>query len=284
MSREAFNQLWATDPSNPGNDASFSVPRDSIWSTGWEGGADKDAPKAGEQNWWQNRADFALQDLERYGAMTWDADAIYSAGAPVRGSDGNYYESLANTNSGNNPVSTTGFWRPLGASLYGIVPVGAAIMVMHSGIPDIGWLKCNGAVLTRASYQRLFDKIQTTYNSGGESTAQFRLPDFRGVFPRGFDDSRNIDAGRVFGSQQKGTISVFGSGPTPDGIGVYTTSQGDAGQIETGMDSADLSIYPAVKYSNPGSTTTPIGAISKSEMTYGIMRPTNIAANFWIKY
>lgn len=66
-----------------------------------------------------------------------------------------------------------------------------------------GWLKCNGAEVSRTTYATLFAAIGTTFGAGnGVST--FRLPDFRGEFRRGWDDGRGIDAGRVFGSAQAG--------------------------------------------------------------------------------
>ena len=42
-------------------------------------------------------------------------------------------------------------------------------------VPD-GWLECNGQVVEQADYPELFEKIGTTYNTGGETGTQFRLP------------------------------------------------------------------------------------------------------------
>lgn len=263
MAREPFNDVWANAPSNPGNDASFIEPRAVIFDTGWEGGADKDAPKAGEQNWWQNRADSAMQDIERYGVMTWDADAIYAAGAPVRATDSNYYESLANSNTGNNPTSTSGSWRLLGSSLYSVVPVGSGVLVYHNGVPDTGWLKCNGSVLLRASYPRLFAAIGTIHNTGGEATTQFRLPDMRGEFPRGWDDGRGVDTSRVLGSAQTGDVQAHTHlAPTTVSAATGTFEVPGVG-------------YNAYDYINAAPTSSTGGTET---------RPRNKAVNFWIKY
>lgn len=64
-----------------------------------------------------------------------------------------------------------------------------------------GWLKCNGAAVSRAVYSRLFTAIGTAFGAGDGSTT-FNLPDLRGEFVRGWDDGRGIDAGRAFGSAQ----------------------------------------------------------------------------------
>lgn len=64
-----------------------------------------------------------------------------------------------------------------------------------------GFLKANGAAVSRTTYARLFARIGTTFGAGNGSTT-FNLPDLRGEFIRGWDDGRGIDSGRVFGSTQ----------------------------------------------------------------------------------
>lgn len=64
-----------------------------------------------------------------------------------------------------------------------------------------GWLKANGAAISRTTYAALFTAIGTTYGAGDGSTT-FNIPDLRGEFPRGWDDGRGVDSGRAFGSAQ----------------------------------------------------------------------------------
>ena len=64
-----------------------------------------------------------------------------------------------------------------------------------------GWLKANGAAVSRTTYADLFAAIGTTFGSGDGSTT-FNLPDLRGEFPRGLDDGRGVDSGRSMGSSQ----------------------------------------------------------------------------------
>ena len=66
--------------------------------------------------------------------------------------------------------------------------------------PD-GWLKANGAAVSRTTYADLFAAIGTAFGAGDGSTT-FNLPDMRGEFPRGWDDGRGVDDGRGFGSVQ----------------------------------------------------------------------------------
>ena len=70
-----------------------------------------------------------------------------------------------------------------------------------------GWLKANGAEVSRTTYAPLFAAIGTRYGAGN-GTSTFNLPDLRGEFVRGWDDSRGVDAGRALGSSQRGTIAM----------------------------------------------------------------------------
>lgn len=49
----------------------------------------------------------------------------------------------------------------------------------HGTIPD-GWLLCNGQTVLKSQYPALYAELQDSYNTGGETSAQFRLPDLRG--------------------------------------------------------------------------------------------------------
>ena len=83
-------------------------------------------------------------------------------------------------------------------------PSGQIAFFAGSSAPA-GWLKANGAAVSRALYAALFAAIGTTYGAGDGSTT-FNLPDLRGEFMRGWDDGRGIDRGRAFGSAQGDAI------------------------------------------------------------------------------
>lgn len=71
--------------------------------------------------------------------------------------------------------------------------------------PPSGWLKANGAAVSRTTYAALFAAIRTTFGAGDGRTT-FNLPDLRGEFLRGLDDGRNIDRGRRLGTAQGDAI------------------------------------------------------------------------------
>ena len=82
----------------------------------------------------------------------------------------------------------------------GGVPAGSVIYHAANTAPT-GFLKANGAAVSRTTYSDLFTAIGTTFGSG-DGSSTFNVPDLRGEFPRGWDDSRGVDSGRSFGSAQ----------------------------------------------------------------------------------
>ncbi len=84
-----------------------------------------------------------------------------------------------------------------------------------------GWLKANGAAVSRATFAALFAKIGTTFGVG-DGVATFNLPDLRGDFPRFWDDGRGVDVGRVFGSHQDGAIQSHNHTGSSGATGAHT--------------------------------------------------------------
>ena len=84
-------------------------------------------------------------------------------------------------------------------------PAGA-IMYFAQATPPFGWLKANGAAVSRTVYANLFAAIGTTYGAGDGRTT-FNLPDLRGEFIRTWDDGRGIDSGRSHASPQQGNVA-----------------------------------------------------------------------------
>ncbi len=64
-----------------------------------------------------------------------------------------------------------------------------------------GFVKANGAAVSRTTYAALFLAIGTTYGAGDGSTT-FNVPDLRGEFLRSLDDGRGVDSGRGIGTAQ----------------------------------------------------------------------------------
>ncbi len=101
--------------------------------------------------------------------------------------------------------------------LSGMIPSGAVLYFAGRNAPT-GWLKANGAAVSRSTYAALFAAIGTTYGTGdGRST--FNLPDMRGEFVRGWDDGRGVDNGRALGSAQADEFKAHTHGGVPQRAG-----------------------------------------------------------------
>ncbi|MCP3789458.1 phage tail protein [Pseudomonas sp. N2-11] len=64
--------------------------------------------------------------------------------------------------------------------------------------PPPGWIRANGASLSRAKYPRLYSRLGTRH--GSDSPLTFNVPEVRAEYIRALDDGRGVDPGRVLGS------------------------------------------------------------------------------------
>lgn len=147
-----------------------------------------------------------------------------------------------------------------------------------------GWLKANGAAVSRTTYAALFAAIGTTFGAGdGRST--FNLPDLRGEFVRGLDDGRNVDAGRRLGTAQGDAIRNI--------TGAFDTSKGSWAQqfVDFAETSGAFDLIRGNKQwtgdPNNGGNNLPTGFkfdASRVVPTANENRPRNIALLACIKY
>lgn len=167
-----------------------------------------------------------------------------------------------------------------GSQLTGIdvLPVGATIFVSATTAPA-GTVKVNGALLSRASFPRLWTFAQASANlvseatwasasngafSTGDLATTFRIPDARGEFIRAFDSGRGVDARGINSWQADSLKDHTHPFTTPPVISGVTAIVGGGGS------------FPATAFSgNTGSPST--GAAAET-------RPRNIAMLACIKY
>lgn len=105
---------------------------------------------------------------------------------------------VAPSTSGNVLTSTGTAWAS--SAPFSVVLTGCVATFAGNTAPT-GWLKANGAAVSRSTYAALFAYIGTTYGVG-DGTTTFNVPDMRGYFARGWVDDGTIDSGRAFGSTQ----------------------------------------------------------------------------------
>lgn len=71
-----------------------------------------------------------------------------------------------------------------------LIPAGAVFHFAMATCPS-GYLVCDGSIISRSEYSRLFNAIGTTYGEG-DGTTTFQLPDLQDIFIRGKSESREI--------------------------------------------------------------------------------------------
>lgn len=153
------------------------------------------------------------------------------------------------------------------------LPAGAIVYFAMNKAPP-GFLKANSAAVSRTVYSDLFAAIGTTYGAG-DGVSTFNVPEGRAEFPRGLDDGRGIDTGRVIGSWQSESIKAH-----QHLTGIDHESEGGAGspfgkREMTGNKRTE--VLDALGYTSTSSTLTESFGGTET-------RPRNVAWLCCIKY
>jgi microcystin-dependent protein len=167
---------------------------------------------------------FADADSSNFVALQAPATVAANLTLTLPAADGSSGQALTTDGSG-----------ALSFATIGGVPIGAVFHFAASTAPT-GFLKANGAAVSRTTYAALFAITGTTYGVGDGSTT-FNLPDLRGEFIRGWADDRAVDTGRAFGSAQTDGIRAS----TVAGIArTYYSGQSATGEFSWAGGSGEL--------------------------------------------
>ncbi|MHC8348708.1 phage tail-collar fiber domain-containing protein [Pseudomonas sp. RT4P38] len=110
------------------------------------------------------------------------------------------------------------------------LPVGTNASFSVNKIPP-GFLERDGSVKSIAAYPDLAEHLGGAFNRGDEGAGNFRLPETRGEYERGWDHGRGVDAGRAVGSWQKAT-------------GVYPLVGSDGNVLTVNLTDTDGALNP----------------------------------------
>ncbi|MCO7845274.1 phage tail protein [Escherichia coli] len=176
-------------------------------------------------------------------------------------------------------TSTQGVLDYLGLGEGSALPVGVPVP-WPSATPPTGWLKCNGAAFSSEKYPNLAKVYPTN-----------KLPDLRGEFIRGWDDSRGIDTGR---SLLSGQTATFIRTALQDYYGVDLTTNVKVGIAYATADSVITVGNPANPKAGDNSDYVPASSdnsITGTQRTaednftgaWISMRPRNVAFNYIVR-
>jgi microcystin-dependent protein len=167
-------------------------------------------------NFLLERIDTATQYYLQRGAAEWASTTLYAPGSVV--SNGAFVFRALRSNQGVQPSTDPTTWSQLADAQTATVLAPPGLFGLFStGTVPAGWLKCNGASLSRTTYAALFGAIGTTFGSASSST--FNVPDVRGEFPRFWDDGRGVDAGRGVGTFQAAMLGAHAHGGSAVWVG-----------------------------------------------------------------
>ncbi|MCW7551061.1 tail fiber protein, partial [Photorhabdus sp. APURE] len=139
------------------------------------------------------------------------------------------------------------------------IPVGSPIPWPLPNTPA-GYLACNGQSFNKS----LYPQLATSYPSG-------RLPDLRGEFIRGWDDSRGVDPGRVCGTWQEGAYLVQETNNPLDNVVNFSLNNRAALNWDI-PHSSNVQVRARSVFDNTSTWTTEAKFI-------GVTRPRNVAFN-----
>ena len=171
------------------------------------------------------------------------------------------------------------------------LPVGATVAFPLDKVAP-GFLELDGSVKSIAVYPDLAAFLGTAFNKGDEGAGNFRLPESRGEFLRGWDHGRGVDAGRAIGSWQNAT-AVAVDAVASNGLAKQLTTTGyklgDYANMRgsVGGDLLTEGPYPNVGIvvqdnDQPGVGFTIGSSVFSSQALLGA-RPRNIAVVWCIK-
>ena len=194
--------------------------------------------------------------------------------------DGNANDVLQSDGSGNLSF----------AALPQAVPTGSVHIMATTTAPS-GYLKCNGAAVSRTTYADLFAIIGTTHGEG-DGSSTFNVPDLRGEFVRGWDDSRGVDSGRSFASSQSSanlqhnhtaTATSTSSVTDPGHFHNVAYSNSDSGDGVIEESGVGFSGFEPTETATTGITVSTSTSVSVANAGGSEARPRNIAMMYVIK-
>ena len=140
----------------------------------------------------------------RIATVTWDGSSTLSGLVQLAGYDKHgHMHTLAGdplpagSVSSSQIVDSTIVLEDLASSLQNLlVPVGSVFPYAGASAPP-QYLLCDGSPYSSTTYSALYSAISTAYNTGGEDSGFFRVPDLRGRVPAGKDNMGGTAANRL---------------------------------------------------------------------------------------
>ena len=159
-----------------------------------------------------------------------------------------------------------------------VTPVGSINSYGGSTAPA-GWLLCDGTNYSRTDYADLFAIIGTTY--GNNSANDFKVPDLRGIFPRGAGTSAKLT--NANGTAFSGTLGKYQNDSFQGHL--HSPYTGYTGFYQSQTSGGAANPATGTTYSSVPATGSPTSdSVNGVPRTGAETNPANVGVNFIIKY
>ena len=211
---------------------------DNIWASGGSvvdpgtakvnSGWAAEIPALETQNFWQNRVDKLLQDIEIHGIMQYSSVTVYGIGSWVTASDNEIYKSITSSNSGNDPVSSPVNWTPF-----------STIVAVQNATESVkGIVELSSLAETQV---------------GTDATRAVSPKNLKDALPQLIPDASTATKGKVElasnAETQTGADAV--RAVTPAGLFSVTATETRAGLVERATDAEALAGSDTIRYISP---------------------------------
>jgi microcystin-dependent protein len=167
-----------------------------------------------------------------------------------------------------------------------------SVMAFATDATPVGFLPCEGQAISRTTYADLFLVVGTRYGNG-DGSSTFNVPDLRGRFVRGWDNSAGNDP-------DAGSRFAIAGGASGDAVGSYqndatavnglaTASDGSHSHDYYSSDNFSAGIYPNRATNDLHASTAQHSTSTEGSHTHSLTgdaetRPINVNVAFYIRY
>lgn len=187
-----------------------------------------------------------------------------------------YGTNVSSTNGSFNNLSVTQF------GLFSLIPPGTIQMTVINGIlPPTGWLYCRGQAVDRVVYETLYNAIGKTFGPGNGITT-FNIPDFRGMFLRGYGVNGYTDPNsgiQIYSGDNIGVIQRDSLQNHEHNVVMQTVNSGITNYQGGGTGNAANDSWTSQLTQGINPLASPYYARQSAET-----RPANYSVNYLIKF
>lgn len=202
----AFGQFGSKEAGSPQTSQDPAVLQQlTAWAQGWQNAvvSGNKAAYLEDMNGWCFVHSYMMAYVLQQGIPEWDSGTTYYLNSVVQANNGQWFNSLQDTNIGNAPPvgASNAFWSWVNAPV--VIPpnaVATGTIIDHAGgATPSGYLLCDGSAVSRATYAALFAQIGVIWGAG-DSVTTFNVPSLSRRVTVGSGGAGSVTLGNAVGN------------------------------------------------------------------------------------